>query len=81
MDSAKYIMFDNNVPIIFPCTVSHADMAKYFPWKAVSAGFIQWTKDGLFAYGGSITLKVKSNHSDTNYLRLYMKLAPNEDFS
>ena len=85
MDSAKYIMFNNHsmkVPIIFPCTVSHAEMANHFPrWEVVSAGFVQWTKDGIFAYGDSITLKVKSNPSDTDYLRRCMQLAPNEDFS
>jgi len=85
MDSAKYIMFNNNslrVPIIFPYTVSHAEMANHFPrWEVVSAGFVQWTKDGILAYGNSITLNVKSHPSDTDFMRRYMCLAPNEDFS
>jgi len=84
MDRAKYIMFDNGlmqVPIIFPIVIGHSEMGRNFPnWNVVSAGFVQWTKDGIFAFGDSITLKVKSRPEDTTYMRKYLNLAPN-DFS
>jgi len=82
MYKAKYVMFDTfsgYVPIIFPPTLSHAELRNKFPnWDVVSAGFVQWEEEGIFAYGDSVSLNKKSRPEDTNYIRRYMGLAPND---
>jgi len=72
----KYIKVHNDI-VMFPESVSHADMASHFPAQSVrSAGFVQIASDGnggvvATPYGESNTLGISSDPDrDAALLRL-----------
>lgn len=72
MSDTKYIVWDdglNEVPIIFPSTVTHKDMARPFRGNIVSAGFVMFgVEAGLpiaYAYGKSESLNIDSRKEDS----------------
>lgn len=67
---AKYIIGGwLEVPIVFPETIQHADMARSLGWigddkRVVGAGFVYIKEDGYKVYGESVSLQVKSRGAD-----------------
>ena len=66
MWKAKYIIGGHmEQPIVFPETITHADMARNMGWVGedrcvVGAGFIFLDGDEYKTYGESVSLRVKS---------------------
>jgi hypothetical protein len=77
----KYIIyegFSNKEAVIFPNNIEHFAMwmkMKNFQQTeddVVSAGFISHTHEGIVAWGESVSLRVKSLPSDTEFIRRQM---------
>lgn len=75
----KYVMFEDRnlgpVPLVFPTVLVHADVARRYGGKVVSAGFVQVSEDALgrpefHCYGESISLNVKSDPKDSKILNM-----------
>ena len=63
MWKAKYIIHKQYIPIVFPETINHADMARNMGWKRediIGAGFVFVVDDSYKCYGESISLRVTS---------------------
>lgn len=73
---AKYIIIDGMTPIVFPETLSHADVKRAIsPGGTVTgAGFVNISSTGSYScYGDSYSLKVKSNlDKDSIILNRYL---------
>ena len=74
----KYIIFKSlNTPILFPETLSHADIASKIGLEPISAGFWVVTPSSngsgvkYEAFGESFTLGLKSREEDTEILNRY----------
>lgn len=68
MTQMKYIIVEagiSDVPYIFPEHIDHTLMANLVYGTVLSAGFINFSVDGLQCYGESIGLKIKSRPEDT----------------
>jgi len=63
--SVKYIVFDYNIPVLFPDYAVHAEVASEMKDRygdPTSAGFVARNADGTFsAYGESTSLDIKSD--------------------
>lgn len=68
---AKYIVFDNVMPIVFPDSLVHKEVANIFltskGMKPTSAGFC-YIDETYCCYGESTSLNLKSNIDDSNLL-------------
>lgn len=67
MDSPKYIIFDGiatglpDFVVVFPCCFQHKEIAEKFPMNVpISAGTVNFTKDGACCMGKSIGLNIWS---------------------
>lgn len=76
MEQGKYIVLNGENLIAFDVTLSHAEVAKAFGVDHItSAGFISVFADAnnnvvASCYGGSVTLKIRSNpDTDTRLAR------------
>jgi len=76
MWKAKYIIHKQYIPIVFPETINHADMARNMGWKRediVGAGFVYVNGDSYNCYGESVSLRVKSREEeDVKILNRYL---------
>ena len=78
----KYIVVSLNghaVPIMFPPTVNHIDIAERFDNRVFTAGFVtvQTGKDGeplVQTYGESVSCKVRSDPADAELITRYLVL-------
>lgn len=71
MSVAKYIIIDEREPVIFPDTMTHADVANALGGAHLitSAGFVHIDWRGAYsAYGESISLKKKSKPEEDSTL-------------
>lgn len=68
---AKYIIIDGMTPVVFPETLTHADVKSSLAPGAdcTGAGFVHITHDGAYScYGESVSLKVKSNGEKDSFI-------------
>lgn len=76
MFKAKYIINDGMTPVVFPETLTHADVAfqLFGGGKHITgAGFVHIYGDAYQCYGESVSLKVKSNgEADSKILNRYL---------
>jgi hypothetical protein len=77
MWKAKYIIHTDWIPIVFPETINHADMARNMGWKKediIGAGFFYLGEDYSYTcYGESVSLRVKSRgEEDEKILNRYL---------
>lgn len=78
-EKMKYIIFNRSgleVPLIFPTTVNHIEIAQRIGmvFKVVSAGQCSVGNDGkIYCWGESISLKVKSREEDTEIINRIME--------
>lgn len=86
MNDVKYVQLENNKVLIFPSINSHVEVVNTYNnilssrFNVVSAGFVNISKDGLFAYGNSVTLECNSNPSifdtlDINSFKLVIDIS------
>jgi len=85
MDYGKYIMLkDGYTPILFPCHLTHSDVAKGFggPDSIFSAGFFEVgakpDKDDLdnisvSVFGKSVSLKLISTPNDSFFIKKLLR--------
>jgi len=66
MNKMKYIIVDNGMyetPVIFNEATDHSQMAADtfgFKKNVISAGFVSFSKDGLYCHGRSVSLDLDS---------------------
>jgi hypothetical protein len=74
MNSAKYIIFDDRVAVVFSATQSHAEIARALNMRPTSAGFCAVDDAGrIAAWGSSFTLGISSDPGDSDHLRRLLK--------
>ena len=59
----KYVIIDiglDDIPIIFPDSISHNTMTNCLGYIAISAGFVAWSDSGIRCWGNSHSLGIKS---------------------
>lgn len=75
---SKYIVFSNGrmeIPVVFPETMGHDDMARFINMVVVSAGFCYIDNDGKYSCNGkSDTLNVKARVVDTALLNIALNV-------
>ena len=65
----KYIIFDEMIPVVFPATLQHVEVAKGILRKPTSAGFFCTDEDGnIETYDGSVSLKLDSREEDAELI-------------
>lgn len=70
----KYVMFDNDTPVIFPDHMTHSAMAEKICMPATSAGFVhvggrdEYGNPQFVCYGESVSLRLKSNEKDSKIM-------------
>lgn len=64
----KYILTNNNCFAIFSETATHIDMAMGMWGKPISAGFCRRHANGIYCYGESISLNLKSRPEDSEII-------------
>lgn len=85
MNDVKYVQLENNKVLIFPSINSHVEVANTYNnvlssrFNVLSAGFANISKDGLYAYGNSLTLRCNSDPSifdtlDINSFKLVINI-------
>jgi len=78
----KYIIFDEMIPVVFPATLQHVEVATGISRKPTSAGFFCTDEeDGdIEAYGGSVSLKLDSREEDAELIdRLFASKRTNNE--
>ena len=82
MWETKYIIHTDRIPIVFPETINHADMARNMGWKKediIGAGFVVVVDHSYNCYGESVSLRVKSRvEEDEKILNRYLGGEDNE---
>lgn len=75
MFKAKYIIINGMTPVVFPETLTHADVkfALAPGGECTGAGFVHINEDAYHCYGESVSLQVKSNGpEDSKILNRYL---------
>jgi hypothetical protein len=76
MWKAKYIIHRQYIPIVFPETINHSDMARNMGWKRediIGAGFVYVEHDSYNCYGESVSLRVENRgEKDNKILNRYL---------
>jgi hypothetical protein len=70
----KYLILSNYRPILFPCEISHRDIAsRFMDYQIVSAGFVKLENGKVVTYGESISLGLKAKETDAKIIETLMK--------
>jgi len=82
-DDCKYIMIDETIPILFPCTIAHNVVANALGRnKVTSAGFVEISQEAVDwysiievnVYGGSVSLKLFSKKEDIFFIKKMLSI-------
>lgn len=68
--NCKYIMLDDNFPILFHCGLPHKDMANKFSGHSItSAGFVEIRDNTVYVSGESVSLELKPEKDDDYWIK------------
>ena len=66
----KYIMLDDNFPILFHCGFNHKEIAnKFIGHEITSAGFVEVRDNTVYTFGESVSLKLKPEKDDAYWIK------------
>jgi len=68
MKRLKYIIFKDDVAILFPIFLDHSNMVNGFIPQSAGFAEIDCSTSKIFAFGESMTLKLKSQPEDSEIL-------------
>ena len=73
----KYVNFEGYGFVIWPMsdTVIHSDIARMVGKHPVSAGFVNFGREGAKCYGESVSLRLMSRKTDTDDLNDQLALS------